>query len=268
MKISKQISDSIELKFSKIAREMNKRGKIYYSLGLGEPHFDTPRYIIQSSLKAMKDGKTRYSNPAGIFQLRKEISKKLLRENKILSKPDEIVITSGSKMALTLTLMSLIKPNDEIIYFSPSYPSYLPQILLSESNVVVKKLNLDKFDYSLNLSTLTKSINKKTRVVLINYPNNPIGTILKKEDLNVLEKLLRKFKNCYLVSDEIYEKLNFNKIRSISPASINTIRKRVVTINGFSKAYAMTGWRIGYCHANKKVVSKILKVQVQIQQFT
>ncbi len=264
MRISKQISDSIELKFSKIAKEMNKKGKIYYSLGLGEPHFGTPKNIIQSSFKAMKDGKTKYSNPAGILKLRKEVSKKLLRENKILSKPDEIVITSGSKMALTLTLMSLIQPNDEIIYFSPSYPSYLPQILLSESNVVIKRLNVDKFNYNLDFKNLIKSINKKTKVILINFPNNPLGKILKKKDLIVLEKILIKYKNCYLVSDEIYEKLNFNKIKSISPASIDTIRERVITINGFSKAYAMTGWRIGYCHANKKVIKKILKIQQHI----
>ena len=114
----------------------------------------------------MKDGKTKYSNPAGILKLRKEVSKKLLRENKILSKPDEIVITSGSKMALTLTLMSLIQPNDEIIYFSPSYPSYLPQILLSESNVVIKKLNVDKFNYNLDFKNLIKSINQKTKLYL------------------------------------------------------------------------------------------------------
>ena len=140
MKISRRISNSIELEFSKIAQKLNKEKKIYYSLGLGEPNFNTPKYIINSSYKAMIQGKTKYSNPAGIYELRKEISKKLFRENKIISKPDKIVVTPGSKMALTLSLMSLLEPMDEIIYFSPSYPSYLPQILLSESNVVIKKI--------------------------------------------------------------------------------------------------------------------------------
>ena len=264
MKISKKISDSIELNFSKIARKMNREKKIFYSLGLGEPDFNTPNFIIKSSHLAMKKGLTKYSSPAGIYDLRKEICKKLKIENKINSRPEEIIVTPGSKMALSLVLMSLLQPKDEVVYISPAYTSYFPQIILSENNIVVKKLSLDFRTYKINFDKLTKLINSKTKVILINFPHNPTGQILNINQAKKFEQLLKKYKKCFLISDEIYEKLNFNEKKSISPASFKSISKRVVTINGFSKAYAMTGWRIGYCHAKKNLIEKMIKIQQHI----
>ena len=251
MRISKKISDSIELKFSKIARKMDKENKIFYSLGLGEPDFNTPDFIVKSAYAAMKRGFTKYSSPAGIYDLRNEICKKLKKENHINCKQEEIIVTPGSKMALSLVLMSLLQPNDEIIYISPAYTSYLPQILLSEKNVVIKKLNLNFKTYEINFTKLKKLINPRTKAILINFPHNPTGKILNLDMVKKFEKLLNKYKKCFLISDEIYEKLIFNKKKNISPASLKSISDRVLTINGFSKAYAMTGWRIGYCHARK-----------------
>ena len=264
MKISKKISDSIELNFSKIARKMNKEKKIFYSLGLGEPDFNTPNFIIKSSHQAMKEGLTKYSNPAGIYDLRKEICKKLKKENNIKSRPDEIIVTPGSKMALSLVLMSILQPKDEIVYLSPAYTSYLPQILLSESNVVVKKLCLDTYNYQINFNKLKKLINSKTKAILINFPHNPTGQILSINQAKNFEAILNKHKQCFLISDEIYEKLNFKNKKSVSPASIKSLKKRVFTINGFSKAYSMTGWRIGYCHARKDLIEKMIKIQQHI----
>ena len=264
MKISKKISDSIELNFSKIAKKMNNEKKIFYSLGLGEPDFNTPNYIIKSSFQAMKRGLTKYSSPAGIYDLRKEICKKLKKENKIISSPEEIIVTPGSKMALSLVLMSLLQPKDEVVYISPAYTSYFPQILLSESNVVVKKISLDPDNYQINFDKLNKNINSKTKAILINFPHNPTGQILNINQVKKFELILNKYKRCFLISDEIYEKLNFRNKKSISPASFKSIKKRVLTINGFSKAYAMTGWRIGYCHAQKKLIKKMIKIQQHI----
>ena len=264
MKISKKISDSIELNFSKIARKMNREKKIFYSLGLGEPDFNTPNFIIKSSYLAMKNGLTKYSNPAAIYDLRKEICNKLKKENKINSRPEEIIVTPGSKMALSLVLMCLLQSKDEVVYISPAYTSYFPQILLSENNIVVKKLSLDFQTYEINFDELTKLINSKTKVILINFPHNPTGQILNINQAKKFEQLLKKYKKCFLISDEIYEKLNFNKKKSISPASFKSISKRVVTINGFSKAYARTGWRIGYCHAKKNLIEKMIKIQQHI----
>ena len=261
MKISNKISDSIELNFSKIARKMNREKKIFYSLGLGEPDFNTPNFIIKSSYQAMKKGLTKYSNPAGIYDLRKEICKKLKKENKIESSPEEIIVTPGSKMALSLSLMSLLQPKDEVVYISPAYTSYFPQILLSESNIVIKKICLNPHNYQINFDKLNKLINFKTKVILINFPHNPTGQILKIDQVKKFELILNKHKRCFLISDEIYEKLNFKGKKSISPASFKSIKKRVLTINGFSKAYAMTGWRIGYCHAQKDLIKKMIKIQ-------
>tara|TARA_B100001250_G_scaffold414597_1_gene454319 strand:- start:5435 stop:6610 length:1176 start_codon:yes stop_codon:yes gene_type:complete len=264
MIISKKIKDSIELRFSKIARKMNSEKKIFYSLGLGEPNFNTPRYIIDSSYKAMKSGYTKYSSPAGLYELRKLVAKKLIRENTINAKPEDIIITPGSKMALSLALISLIKPYDEIIYFSPSYTSYVPQMLLSESRIVIKKIPLSSKNYQIDFSKLEKKISNKTKAILINFPNNPTGQMIDNNIIKKFEKILNKYKKCYLISDEIYEKLNFSGKKHISPASLKSISKRVITINGFSKAYAMTGWRIGYCHANKSIIKDMIKIQQHI----
>jgi aspartate aminotransferase len=264
MRNLKNITNSIELNFSKIAKKMNKKNKIFFSLGLGEPDFNTPEFIINAAYKGMKKGFTKYSSPEGIYGLRKEISKKLKKENNIIAKLDEIIVTSGSKMALTLVLMSLLNKKDEIIYISPCYTSYLPQIILSNNEVRIKKISLDKKTYLINFKRLKKIINKNTKAILINYPHNPTGQILEYNQLKELEKLMLKYKKCYLISDEIYEKLNFSKIKSLSPSSLKSIHKRVVTINGFSKAYSMTGWRIGYCHANKQIIKNMIKIQQHI----
>ena len=261
MIISKKIKDSIELKFSKVARKMDKNKKIFYSLGLGEPDFNTPKYIINSSFKAMNRGYTKYSNPAGLHELRKVVAEKLIKENNIKAKPDDVIITPGSKMALSLILLSIMKPYDEIIYFSPAYTSYVPQMLLSESKIVIKKITLNHSNYEIDFQRLEKIISNKTKAILINFPHNPTGQMISIDNLKKFEKILIKYKKCFLISDEIYEKLNFSRCKHISPASLKPIAKRVITINGFSKAYAMTGWRIGYCHANKKVISNMIKIQ-------
>ncbi len=263
MRLSKNISDSLELKFSKIARIMNKKKQIAYSLGLGEPNYQTPKFIINEAYKSLKKGLTKYSSPIGDYNLRKEISKKLKKENKINAKPDEILISAGSKMSLYLTLLALMQPKDHIVYITPCYTSYLPQILLSEGNINVTGFDLNK-DLEIDFKRLKKKIKKNTKAILINFPHNPTGQILKKKDLLELSKILKKFKNCYLISDEIYKDNIFSGYKHISPASIKSLSNRIVTIGGFSKAYSMTGWRIGYCHANKKIISKMVKIQQHI----
>lgn len=263
MKLPYKIEDSIESKFSKLAQKMNRKKKIFYSLGLGEPNYNTPEPIIKSALKAMNQGFTKYSNSAGDVELRKKISQKLRRENNIKSKYENIIITAGSKMALYLALMSLLQPGDHIIYFTPCYTSYLPQILLSEKKIKITNLVLDK-NFQVDFKQLKKKIQKNTKAILINYPHNPTGQILTKEALKNFKNILLKNKKCYLISDEIYEKITFNKAKHLSPGSVDLIKKKVITINGFSKAYAMTGWRIGYCHAPSFIIKRMTKLQQHI----
>ena len=144
MKLSKNISDSLELKFSKLAKIMNQKNQIYYSLGLGEPNYLTPKFIVEEAYHSMKKGLTKYSSPIGDYSLRKKIADKLKIDNKIKANPEEILISAGSKMSLYLTLLALIQPKDHVIYISPCYTSYLPQILLSESNIKISSFDLNK----------------------------------------------------------------------------------------------------------------------------
>ena len=263
MKLSKNISDSLELKFSKLAKIMNQKNQIYYSLGLGEPNYVTPKFIVEEAYYSMKKGLTKYSSPIGDYSLRKKIADKLRIDNKIKANPEEILISAGSKMSLYLTLLTLIQPKDHVIYISPCYTSYLPQILLSESNIKISSFDLNK-DFKIDYEKLRKTIKKNTKVILINFPHNPTGQILKKNDLLQLEKIFKKNKKCFLISDEIYKDNIFSQNKHLSPASLKSIARRVVTISGFSKAFSMTGWRIGYSHANKKITSKMVKIQQHI----
>ena len=259
--IHNKLKPSLESKFSDLARSLNKKKKIKYSLGLGEPAFNTPNQIINEAHRAMKHGFTRYSNPLGLRELIEKIKLKSKKENNISYSGNSVIVTPGSKMALSLALMSILKSNDEVIYFSPCYPSYLPQVILASNNVKPKEINLDKENLILDFQELKKRINFRTKAIIINSPHNPTGKMLSGSDFKKLEKILKKYPKCFLITDEIYEKLNFSGKKHISPASLKSIKNRTITINGFSKSFSMTGWRIGYCLANQKIINKMSLIQ-------
>ena len=259
--IYNKLKPSLESKFSDLARSLNKKKKIKYSLGLGEPAFNTPNQIINEAHRAMKHGFTRYSNPLGLRELIEKIKLKSKKENNISYSGNSVIVTPGSKMALSLALMSILKSNDEVIYFSPCYPSYLPQVILASNNVKPKEINLDKENLILDFQKLKKRINFRTKAIIINSPHNPTGKMLSGSDFKKLEKILKKYPKCFLITDEIYEKLNFSGKKHISPASLKSIKNRTITINGFSKSFSMTGWRIGYCLANQKIINKMSLIQ-------
>ena len=259
--IHNKLKPSLESKFSDLARSLNKKKKIKYSLGLGEPAFNTPNQIINEAHRAMKHGFTRYSNPLGLRELIEKIKLKSKKENNISYSGNSVIVTPGSKMALSLALMSILKSNDEVIYFSPCYPSYLPQVILASNNVKPKEINLDKENLILDFQKLKKRINFRTKAIIINSPHNPTGKMLSGSDFKKLEQILKKYPKCFLITDEIYEKLNFSGKKHISPASLKSIKNRTITINGFSKSFSMTGWRIGYCLANQKIINKMSLIQ-------
>ncbi len=245
MKIAPEIQDSLELRFRNMAREMNARGERIISFGLGEPSFPTPPEIIEAAHKAMLDGFTRYSNPFGLPELRARISEKLGDENGLDVAAKNIMVTPGSKMAMSLALAALLKPGDEVVYITPCYPSYLPQIKIAEPDARARGVDLRRQDFSLDGEALAAAITDKTRAVILNSPHNPTGAMIGEGEAAALGEILRE-KDCYLISDEIYEKLNFSGTAHISMGSRPGLAERTITINGFSKAYSMTGWRIGY----------------------
>lgn len=245
MFISKEVRPSATLKFSQKAREKVSRGEVIYSLGLGEPDFNPPLEIIERVYEAAKKGFNKYGNSMGMDSLRSHIAQKLQKENKILCEKDGICITFGAKQALILALMAILHPGDEVINISPCYVSYVPQIKIAEPHAIIKNVDLCRKDFSLDFDAFEAAITRKTKCIILNSPNNPSGKVFTRSEFDRIISLISN-REIYLVSDEIYEYLNFGDCAMISPGSYSDVADRVFTINGFSKSFGMTGWRIGY----------------------
>jgi aspartate aminotransferase len=260
MKLSPEIEDSIELRFSALARQMNERGERIISFGLGEPGFPTPPEIIEAAAAAMRQGLTRYSNPFGLPDLREAICAKLKKDNGIDASPGEVMVTPGAKMALSLVLGAVLQPGDEVINILPCYPSYLPQIRIAEPDAVICNVDLRSGDFGLDLERIGQCLSPRTKAIILNFPHNPSGRMLSRAELDGLVELLADH-SCWIISDEIYERLNFSATPHLSPGAVAELAARTITINGFSKAYSMTGWRIGYLLAKGPIMKTISKLQ-------
>lgn len=256
MRFSKIIKPSPTLKLGEIARSKQKEGIEVLSLAIGEPDFETPKYILDETSKAMYAGFTHYSTPQGLIELRRAIKNDYLKRFNANYEEDEIIVLPGAKNAIFSALASLLEPNDEVIIVSPYYVSYPPIIKLAEyeSKITIVPLNED---FSLPITKIKSLITKDTKVLILNYPNNPTGQILTKEEMNEIVKVIKNAPNLYLISDEIYEKLIFGDHKFISFAEFEEIKDKTIIINGYSKAYAMTGFRIGYALSSKAVINKM-----------
>ena len=257
MKFKKKISESIESKFSKLAKEKNIKKEKIYSLGLGEPYFETPKSISKKAFSSIKLGNTRYSDSKGSFNLRKLISNKYNEKYKVASCSDNFLITPGSKFGLYLILKSILNFGDTIINIGPCYPSYEPQIYLSEPNAKIKTINLEK-DFQLNINKLKKKFTINTKAIIINSPNNPTGKIFTEKELTEIFKLVKKY-NTLLIMDLIYEDLSYLNHNIITNNTMLNYKKLIV-VSGFSKSYSMTGWRIGYIFTKNKILDLMLKI--------
>ncbi len=266
MQIDSTLSESKTLQFGLKARELRQQGKDIISLGLGEATFDTPEHIKQAATDALAAGLTRYSAAPGLPELRELIAKKLQSDNGISAETNEIVVTPGAKNALFIACAAVLRPGDEVINFNPCYVSNNPILKLAEPTAVVHNVPL-KEDFSIDQEKVSSLVNEKTRLIVINYPNNPSGKMISEEDAEFLRQIVRD-NDLYLLSDEIYEMITFSDKQHISPASFEDIKEKVITVNGFSKAYAMTGWRIGYVHAKGDIVSLMIKIHQQLNTNT
>ena len=236
---------------------MNKKKRKIYSLGLGEPFYDTPKSISNAAYESIKNGNTRYSDSKGLSVLRKHLSYKYNNKYNLNSNSTDFLITTGSKMGFYIALKSILNPNDNIININPCYPSYEPQIMLAQPNSNIIKINLNK-DFSLNLENLKKSFKKKIKVIVINTPNNPTGKIYLKEELIYILKLLKKNKT-WLILDMIYEDLNYLDKKVIQFDEIFNYDKTII-VSGLSKSYAMTGWRVGYIFTKNNLINYMNKI--------
>ena len=255
------ISESNTLKMAKLSRELAATGVDVINLSLGEPDFQTPQHIKDAAKKAIDDGYTFYTPVVGYLDLREAISAKFKRDNNLDYAPNQIVVSTGAKHSIMNVMMSIINKNDEVIVPTPYWVSYSEMIKLSEGTPVFVNAKVDT-DYKITAEQLEKAITSKTKAFIFSSPCNPTGSFYSKDELYALAKIFEKYPNIFIISDEIYEHINFTgKHESI--AQFDFVKDRVITVNGVSKSFAMTGWRIGYIGAPKDVAVACEKLQGQ-----
>ena len=241
-------------KFFDIVSEM----KDAISLGVGEPDFDTPWHIRDEGIYALSKGKTFYTSNAGLKELREEICNYLQRTQNIQYNPlKEVIVTVGGSEAIDIGLRAIINAGDEVIIPQPAYVSYEPCTILAGAKPVIINLKAEN-EFRLTAEELENAITDKTKVLILPFPNNPTGAIMEREDLEKIAEVIRKH-DIYVMSDEIYSELTY-KGEHVSIASIEGMQERTILINGFSKAYAMTGWRLGYACGPEAIIKQMTKI--------
>lgn len=240
--------------------ELAKKYPDSINLTLGEPGFRTPEYIIDAAVQSLKDGKTKYTPNAGIKPLRDAIAYKLWKENGIKCDPDKnLIVTGGATQALMLAMVALVNPGDEVILQGPNWPDYKGQIDMVNGKAVYAKVD-EKNEFKMTADIIEPLITEKTKLIIINSPSNPTGGVLDEKDLEEIAALVKKYK-LFVISDEPYEKLVYDGFEQKSLASIEGLEDYVLTINSFSKTFAMTGFRVGYICANEKIMENLIKLQ-------
>lgn len=260
------LSESATIKMAKLGRELAAQGVDVISLSLGETDFFTPDFVKDAAKKAIDENYSYYTPVAGYPDLRKAIAKKLKDENNLDYNFTDIIVSTGAKQALTNALLVLLNPGDEVIIPTPYWVSYSELVKLAEGESVFINTTIET-DFKITPAQLEAAITPKTKMFMFSSPNNPTGTVYTKEELAELVKVFEKHPNIYIVSDEIYEHINFiGKHTSI--AEFENIKDRVIIINGLSKAYAMTGWRLGFTASNKEIADACDKLQSQTTSAT
>lgn len=251
--------DSIKPSAIRRMLELSAGMKNVVHMEQGEPDFSTPEHIVKAATEAMKKGFTHYTEIDGTLELRQAISQKLSDENGIDTNPqDEITVTSGSQEAMLISALGFLNRGDEALILDPYYPACFEDTLIAEAKPNTFLLDEDK-DYRVGADALEKSITKKTKIIWICNPSNPTGHVFSKQDLEAIAEIARKH-NLIVFSDEIYEKIIYSNTEHLSIGSFSGMEDRTITVNGFSKAYAMTGWRIGYVAAGKKLSGTLRKL--------
>lgn len=233
------------------------------NLGIGEPDFDTPANIIKAAKKAMDEGYTHYTANSGLYELREAIADKLKRENNIDVNPEsEVIVTTGGMGALALAMLTLVERGDQVILPDPSWCNYASHVILAGGEPVYVPLK-EENGFMLTAEAIQEKISPRTKVLLINSPANPTGAVICKEEMARIAELVER-NNLYVVTDEVYEKFVYDCAQHISLASYNEIKDRVITVNSFSKTYAMTGWRVGFAAGNREIIGLMVKLQEHV----
>ena len=261
-----QIQESATIAMAKKSRELAAQGVDVINLSFGEPDFQTPQYIREAAKKAIDDGYTFYTPVPGYLDFRQAICDKLLRDNQLSYAPNQIVVSTGAKQALSNSIMSLVNPGDEVIIFSPYWVSYAAQVELAEGVPVPVMGSLEN-DYKVTAAEFEAAITPRTKAVMYSSPCNPTGAVFSRAELGAIAGVLARHPGIFAIADEIYEYINFTD-EHVSLAQFDQVKDQVITINGFSKGYAMTGWRLGYLAANPTLAAACEKLQSQITSGT
>mgnify|MGYP001603530629 CR=1 FL=1 len=257
---AKALKPSATMALDAKAKALKREGIPVISLAIGEPDFDTPDLVKDEAVRALKAGATKYTEPAGIPELRAAIAAKLARDNAVTVSPEQVAVTTGAKQALYNALQVLVGPGDEVLVPAPHWVSYPDMVALAGGKPVLVDWTEG---FQIDLEDLERKITPRSRVILVNTPNNPTGAVYPRETLEKVAALAARH-NLALLSDEIYEKLVFGGARHVALASLSPeAAARTVTVNGCSKAYAMTGWRLGYAAGPKDVIAAMVKLQGQ-----
>ena len=257
----KNMPESATLKMAQMARDLKAQGIDIVDMSLGEPDFDTPQDIKDAAKKALDEGFTKYTPVPGLPLLRQAIVDKLKRDNNLDYNIDQIVVTNGAKQAIANICLAMLNPGDEVVLFTPYWVSYDSIIKIADGVPVTVSAGIDQ-DFKISAQQLETAITDKTRLVLFSSPSNPTGSVYSHEELLQLAEVLRKHPDIYIISDEIYEYINFGAGHA-SIASFDFLKDRVIIVNGMSKGFAMTGWRIGYMAADADVAKSCIKIQGQ-----
>jgi aspartate aminotransferase len=257
----KSLSVSQTLAMAQKSTELKAKGIDIISLSLGEPDFNTPDYIKEAAKKAIDDNYSRYPPVQGYADLRDAISKKFKVENGINYSPDQIIVSAGGKHSLINVILSIVNPGDEVIILAPYWVSYYDQIIIAEGKPVIIEAKLEN-DFKIRPEQLEAAITSKTRLIIFNSPSNPTGMVYNRKEMEKIARVVEKHEGVFIISDEIYEHIIFTG-EHISMALFDFIYDRVITVNGVSKGYAMTGWRIGYIGAPLWITKACNKLQGQ-----
>ena len=258
----KKIKPSPTIAVSQKARELRAAGKDVIGLGAGEPDFDTPNNIKNAAVRAIRAGETKYTAVDGTLALKKAIVKKFKKENNLKYSVDQITVGAGGKQVLYNTFMATLNKGDEVIIPAPFWVSYPDMVLLAGGKPKIVKCD-EKDGFKITAENLKKAITKKTKWLILNSPSNPTGAGYTKNEIKKLSKVLIKHKKIHILSDDIYEHVKYDNFKFYTIAQISKLKNRTLTMNGVSKSYAMTGWRIGYAAGPENIIKAIRKIQSQ-----
>lgn len=257
---TKRLSPSMTLAISAMYKDLVREGKDAVNFSVGEPDFDTPQHICDATIEAINSGFTRYTTASGIPELKEAICKKLKRDNGLDYTIKNIIVGTGAKQPLFNAFLTLCEEGDEVLVPAPFWVSYSEMVKVTDATPVYIECS-EENDFKLDMKDLENAITENTKCMIFNSPGNPTGTVYTKEELKAIADLAVKY-DFYVISDEIYEKLIYDDLEHVSIASFNEeIKKRTVVINGMSKAYAMTGWRLGYAAASEEIIASMNKIQ-------